>query len=413
MVAGETISAWMWSGPGSASLYTSATQLTNVVVQIWNILDGQQANAGAVLTAWASPTGDTAVAANSPYQTWLADAAGQIETAAVQIQSAATAFEGAQKATPHPAQFAAIDSFIATWAPLSFIPPIGAAVAAALLEHFYMTLQAQQAYAFWTAESAATVGALEPLPTPPATAVPAMLTPFISTGLVGQQPIAQVIQGVARSTAALPSVGSVGSAAAQPVSGVASLASQPTSALLSSGSELTQAPASMASSLGSVPSMASGPMSALGSPSTGSGSAGVDSLSWLGASAGGGTVAASLSGGGAGLSGLAGSAALAPVRGPVSWASTAANPTPEAEEVTVSRIAEAKAASGTGMPATSGGMGAPGAMAPAARQTSESERERGLNNPLAAAAVLYRPPRNMPVVTGAAGAQFVTGREAL
>jgi hypothetical protein len=100
--------------------------------------------------------------------------------------------------------------------------------------------------------------------------------------------------------------------------------------------------------------------------------------------------------------------ALAPIRGPVSWASTAeANPTTDPDEAVVSRIAEARAASAT--PATSAGMGAPGAMVPPGQQASERERER--DDKLAAAAVLYRPPTDMPVVTGAAGAQFVAGEE--
>jgi hypothetical protein len=49
-------------------------------------------------------------------------------------------------------------------------------------------------------------------------------------------------------------------------------------------------------------------------------------------------------------------------------------------------------------------------MAPPAQQGSSSQRERERNGTLAAA-VLYRPPGNMPVVTGAAGAQFVAGEE--
>jgi hypothetical protein len=72
----------------------------------------------------------------------------------------------------------------------------------------------------------------------------------------------------------------------------------------------------------------------------------------------------------------------------------------------VSRVAEARAASAT--PATSAGMGAPGAMAP---QASASARERERDGTLAAPAVLYRPPRDLAVVTGVAGAQFVAGEE--
>jgi hypothetical protein len=60
-------------------------------------------------------------------------------------------------------------------------------------------------------------------------------------------------------------------------------------------------------------------------------------------------------------------------------------------------------------------MGAAGAMMmpmhPASAAAHERDRELEDDNALAAAAVLYRPPEDMPVVTGAFGAQFVAGEE--
>src|SRR2546429_83161 len=68
---------------------------------------GQKATAGVLFTAWASPTGEKAVSANSPYEAWLTEAESQIAAAATQIQGAGAAFEFARAATPTPAQFVA------------------------------------------------------------------------------------------------------------------------------------------------------------------------------------------------------------------------------------------------------------------------------------------------------------------
>jgi PPE-repeat protein len=411
MAIGETISHWLWSGPGASSFHSAAAALMNVAGQISAILGGQQANAGVLLTAWASPTGEKAVSANSPYGAWLADAQTQIETAAILIQAAGTAFESAKAMTPTPPQFAENNAEFAVLVATNILGQNWPFIIANRMEYAAYTTQAVTAYSMYTTESADFMGALQPLPAPPVSAIPSSVDPSIFAGLAGQQPFGQVMQGMA----ALPSVGS---AAAQPVSALSQLVSQPSNAVAASAGQLAEAPSSMTPGLGALPSMASAPMtSGLGAPTAGSGGlagTGADSGGWFGGMpAAGGTVAAALSGGGAGVSGLGGAAALAPMRGPVSWASTAnaANPTAgqDADEVVVSRVAEARAASA--MPATSTGMGAPGAMAPPAQQASASARERGRDGTLAAPVVLYRPPRNMPVVTGAAGAQFVAGEE--
>ena len=406
MAIGETISHELWSGPGASSFYAASAALTSVVTQISSILDGQQANAGVLLTAWASPTGEKAIEADSPYGAWLTEAAAQITYAATQIQAAGTAFETAKNMTPTPSQF--------WWNNLEY----GVLMATNILgqnwpfiivnrvEHTTYTVMAVTAMSSYTLESAATVGTIQPLAAPPVSATPLPADPSISAGLAGLQPIGQAVSGAVNAVAP-----SAAGAALQPVSATAPLLSQPTSAL----SQLTQAPTAMTSGLTGLPSMASPMTSGFGSQSadgTGVTGAGADSGGWFGAMpASGGTVAAALSGGGAGLSGLGGTAA--PMRGPVSWASTTNTAKPaagaDADEVIVSRIAEARAASAT--PATSASMGAPGTMMPPAQQASASARERGQNSTLSAAAVLYRPPLKMPVVTGAAGAQFVAGEE--
>lgn len=407
---GEVISGWLYGGPpdGASSFFAAAGELQNVVGQIVGILDGQQANSAALLDAWASPTGADAVAANVPYAGWLVHQAGQIKAAATQIHTTGAAFDAAKAVTRSPGEFAILN---ATCLAMMAINPLvlGAlthAIAMNRAVHTAWTHTAVTSYAHYTSASTAMHGAMVPLTAPPSSTVRGEqgAQMLMSSGLG-----AQAAQGLAASP--LSSVGTVGSSvgsAVQPLSSATSLLSQPTSALTSSGSEFAQAPAA-ASSLSSMP-MTSMPMT--GSPTAGSGNAGADSGNWWAASGGGGTVAAAFSGGGAGFGGMGGLgsvATLARVQGPGSWGSVNAA-TPEANQVVMSRLDAVRPASS--MPATAGGMGAPGAMPPAARQAS-SERERGFNEALATAAVLYRPPKDMPVVTGAVGAQFMAREEVL
>jgi PPE-repeat protein len=401
---GEIISGELWGGPpdGASTFFATAIQLESVVGQIMQVLDGQQVNAGVMTTAWASPTGAKAVSSNAPYGAWLGQMAGHVTTAATQIRTAGMAFDTAKAMTRTPVEFAALDTACATLIATNILGINTPAIIANRVVWTLWTALAVTGMAHYTAASAP-VHALAELPVAPASSIPgASLTPSISEGLAGTQPIAQAMQGAAGAGAsALPSVGS---AAVEPVSAVSQLLS-PSTALLSPSSALAEAP-SAASGLSSVASAPMSAMSSVGSPGAGSGGAGAGSSNWLGAMGAGGTVAASLSGGGVGgLGGLGGVSGLAGIRPPGSW-NSAVSAAPEADQAMFSRISEARAASAT--PATSGGMGAPG-MAQGARQAS-AEREREGDGALAAAAaVLYRPPKDMPVVTGAAGAQFVAG----
>lgn len=412
MVMGETISNWMWTGtPGAGSWHAAASALTQVVGQLTGIQGGEQANAEALSVAWASPTGAMAVEANTPYQAWLAQIGPQIDAMASLIAQTGNVFHAAQFATPNPGVFATDWHNIITTAhglPLSF-----AAFFAALSQYATHTTQAMHAYfVTWMPASTSLVTTLlKPMPLPPVSAVPGAITPSMSGSMSG---------GVASAAAALPSglgalpsglgsLPSVGSAAAQPLSALPQVLSQAGSPLMSSGSALAQAPSSMASGLGGLPSSMAPPMSpGFGSPAAGSGDTGANSGNWIPAMSGeGGTVAAALSGGGAGTSGFGGTAAMAALRGPVSWASSADAAAPGGDRVVLSRFAEARAASTS---ATSSGMGAPGAMMPPARSAS-AKGEQESDATLASVAAPYRVPRNMPVVTGANGAQFVAGEE--
>jgi PPE-repeat protein len=397
----ELISAEMWAPPptfdGAAT--AAAGALIGVVSQINGILDGQQANVGVLLTAWASPTGEKAISANAPYQAWLTDMATQITAAAHQITTAAADFAAARTATPTPLEFLENWTEFFILVATNILGQNTHLITENRVQYAHLVARTMTAYHTYGSESAATVQTLPPLPAPPLSATP---NPSIGAGLAAAQPFGQAMQGSG-------ALRSVGSAAVQPISAtaplVSQLVSQPSNALMTSGGELAQAPPAMTSGLTGLPGLGS-----QGASAAGLGGTGADTGGWMGATpAWGSTVAAALSGGGAGISGVGGTA-LAPMRGPVSWASSAnlarPAPGPDAGKVVVSRIAEARAASAT--PATSAGMGAPGAMAPPA---SASARERGRDGTLAAPAVLYRAPRDMPVVTGAAGTQFVAGEE--
>lgn len=405
----EAISAQLWGGPGATSFHASAAALTEMATKLAAIMDGQQATAGVLSTAWASPTGESAIAANAPYQAWMTQAAAQMGVAATQISMAGLAFDAAQALTPTPGEFAQNNVEYAWLTATNLLGQNWPFIFVNRLQYAEYSIRAWTAMGFYTAESAGTVGTIQPLAPPPFSATLAPSNPSIAAGLAGSQSIRALTAG--GPTPMIPAAPPVG-AALQPVGALTSvlsqpgnLLSQPANALMSSGGELAQAPSAMTSGLAGLGSQTAG--------AGGTGGAGADGGSWIGAtSAAGGTVAASLSGGGAGLSGIGG-AVPAAMRGPVSWSSTtnAANPTPnpDGDGVVVSRVAEARAASAA--PATSAGMGAPGATMPPAQQASGPVRERERDGTLAATAVLYRPPTEMPVVTGAAGARFVAGEE--
>lgn len=110
------------------------------------------------------------------------------------------------------------------------------------------------------------------------------------------------------------------------------------------------------------------------------------------------------SGGGGGVG------ALGALRGPAGFAAaptvnaSAANP-----EGTLSRLNEARAASGA--PVSSAGMGSSGAMmGPMSHAGGEHGKEQSKRKtPLTSLAALYRAPTTVPVITGSGGAVFRPG----
>jgi hypothetical protein len=415
-IIGEMISGQYWTNvAGSSSLHATAANLTSTSTQLKGILSGHQVNSGVMQFAWQGPTGQLANTADTPQQLWLAASSAQLDGAATAVQGLATAFDAAQMATPHPAAFAQNDYWYPIWYGV-FIASLGIIsqpLVANNAEHAAYTTAAVTADAGYKSTSMGILAALQPLALtpPPLSGTPG--APSISPW-TAVQPLGPVLQGAAAlgatpAGAALPALSAAAqplSAAAQPLGAATSLLSQPSNALASSGGQLASTAAPMTSGLGGAPSSA---MTPVGSQGAGSGGPGTNDGSWYGATATGGTVAAALSsGGGVGLGGLGGAgAAMAPLRGPVSWASA----TPEADQPVVSQFAQTRAALAASP--TSANMGAPGTMMPpAARQGQESSsRDKALDNVLATAAVLYRPPKDMPVVTGAAGMHYLAGEE--
>ena len=71
-----------------------------------SILGGHEAAAGAQGAAWMSPAGAVSLAANIPYQAWIAEAAAQLSAAGAQIQATGEGFEALKAATDTPGQVA-------------------------------------------------------------------------------------------------------------------------------------------------------------------------------------------------------------------------------------------------------------------------------------------------------------------
>jgi PPE family protein len=400
---GEHISTMLYSGAGSSSFFTASAQLQSLSSQLLSILTQQQTNAVQLDAAWQGPAGQSAVLANEPYEAWLKTAAAHVEATALHTATAGSAFEMARGLAEPPAFWEMLDWICYAWMVCIQVFPLSAVVLAPLIAQNRATWGAATAlavggYSMYQVESAP-LQSHPPLVSPPMSAnlgapgIPA------ATGSPNSSATSAVnaASPVGSITTALPT--SVGSSVSQLLSAPSSLLSQPGSAVsgLSSVGSMAGMPASMGSS------MAASPTAGL----AGSGTAGGDAASWYGgaaagAGAGAAPVTATMSSGGFGST-----AALAAVRGPASWSSTAsvASPTQNANEVLFSQTRPAAATS-----ATSGGMGSPGMVPPARRDSNV--REDALDKALETAAAQYRgPPSTVPVVTGAAGAYFSAGEE--
>jgi PPE-repeat protein len=368
----------------------AAAELSTLASAIIAMLGGDQAVAAALGFAWPAPTGDLAVLANVPHLLWQANAAMMLAEHAAKIAETGMAFETLKAATPTPAEVETNQITHGVLQATNFLGINTPAIVANRAQYLgdYWVRSASNKYAYGAA-SAAGVQAIEPLPPPVMTTMP-------MGGGDPSQATSQTSAVQAPMQMLMPVFSQLGQLGGQ------------FGQLASGGGPL--------SSLMSLPQQALQPLMSLTSSSSGLGavsdSAGaLNGASWVGGGASvGGPVSASLGAGG-GVGGFGGAgAALAPLRGPVSWpsatvpvSSPSAAPTPAGGGAAVSA-----STSPAGM-----GMGGGGAMmAPMAARagTEQDDRDREQSAAiLGSIASFYREPVGVPVITGDAGALIGRG----
>ena len=396
----ERNSAGFWFGPGAGTFFSSAATLEALAGLLMSILGGHEAAAGAQGAAWMSPAGAVSLAANIPYQAWIAEAAAQLSAAGAQIQATGEGFEALKAGTDTPGQVAENQAEHVALNLANIFGILTPLIIANRAEYTRKWVTAAANMYSYSALSAAGVQAIPPLPPPVPTGTPSAAG--VASGAAQaatDKPLEQALGGPGQSmNTLLPLLGQLMAAPSQ-------------LGQIAGGSQVL-------SGLTQLPQQALSPFQSLigqfanaGAGLDASGAADAAAGSWITATpAAGGPVSAALSGGPGGI-GAVGPVSSA-LRGPVSWSSTvAASPSAAPESAApISRIVEARAAST--MPATMGSSGA--MMAPLAHgagRDSDNASLRDSAGTLLAAATLYRPPEGLPVVTGGSGAQFVTGEE--
>jgi PPE-repeat protein len=385
----EVNSAGFWLGPGAGSFMAASAELAALASAIIAMLGGDQAVAAGLAFAWPAPTGDLAVLANVPHLLWQANAAMMLAEHAAKIAETGMAFETLKAATPTPAEVETNQITHGVLQATNFLGINTPAIVANRAQYLgdYWVRSASNKYAYGAA-SAAGVQAIEPLPPPVTTTMPMGGSDQATSQTSAVQAPMQMLMPV------FSQLGQLGGQFGQ---------------LAGGGGPL--------SSLMSLPQQALQPLMSLTSSSSGLGavsdSAGaLNGASWVGGGASvGGPVSASLASGGGfgGVGGFGGAAALAPLRGPVSWpsatvpvSSQTAAPTPVASGAAVSA-----STSPAGM-----GMGGGAMMAPMAARAAADQDDRDREQSaaiLGSIASFYREPVAVPVITGDAGALIGRG----
>ncbi|ASX03538.1 PPE family protein [Mycobacterium intracellulare] len=383
----EINSAGFWLGPGGESFMAAAQNLLMVASGLIANLGGQEAINAALAMSWPDPTGELAVLAKVPLMLWQAAAAGHMSASASAIQEVAMAFEALKAATPTPAEIGENQIEHGVLQANNFLGMLTPAIAVNRTNYGRMWVTAaSNKYEY--ASSSMPIQAIPPMPEPPPTGTPAGATPSMAPP---QEKSAQDLLSGGGSDAMSMFMG--------PLSQFGGMAGQ-----LGGGGQLASLPQQ---AFQPFMSMLSG--GGLGSSLNPSGAMSAASAAdWLSATpAAGGPVAANLvsSGGGGGIGGLGA------LRGPAGFAAApTVNASATNPEGTVSRLNEARAASGA--PVSGAGMGSSGAMmgpmAHAGREEGKEESKRK-STPLASLAALYRAPTTVPVITGSGGAVFRPG----
>lgn len=387
----EGNSAGFWFGPGSSSFVAAAENLIAVAAGLVANLGGQEAINAALATSWPDPTGELAVLAKVPLMLWQAAAAGQIDAQAAVIHEVALAFESLKAATPTPMEVGENQVEHGVLQANNFLGMLTPAIGVNRANYSRMWVTAASNKYEYAAASMPIQG-LPPLPPPP----PATASGGATPSMPAPQEKASDLLGGGGDGAMNAFMG--------PISQVGSMAGQ-----LGQGGPF--------SSLSQLPQQAMQPFLQMLQGGMGGGNpadalAGATTADWLTATpAAGGPVSANLVGAGGGGGGGFGGGGIGALRGPASFGSTpainAASSTPESA---MSRVNEARLASGA---QTSGaGMGSSGAMmggmGHAAGEQNKEEAKRK-STPLTSLAALYRAPSAVPVITGGGGAVFRPG----
>jgi len=383
----EINSAGFWLGPGGESFMAAAENLLMVASGLIANLGGQEAINAALAMSWPDPTGELAVLAKVPLMLWQAAAAAHMSASASAIQQVAMAFEALKAATPTPVEIGENQFEHGVLQANNFFGMLTPAITLNRAHYGDMWVTAaSNKYEY--AASSAPIQAIPPMPEPPPAGTPGGATPSMSAP---QEKSAQDLLSGGGSDAMSMFMG--------PLSQVGGLAGQ-----LGGGGQMASLPQQAFQPFMSM--LSGGGLGSSLNPSSEAMSA-ASAADWLSAPpAAGGPVAANLvsSGGGGGVG------ALGALRGPAGFA---AAPTVNASAVnpegTLSRVNEARAASGA--PVSSAGMGSSGAMmGPMGHAGGEHGKEESKRKtPLTSLAALYRAPTTVPVITGSGGAVFRPG----
>lgn len=389
----EVNSAGFWLGPGAETFVAAAENLLAVASGLIANLGGQQAINAALAMSWPDPTGELAVLSKVPLMLWQAMAAGHMQASAATINAVALAFEALKAATPTPLEIGENQIEHGVLQANNFFGLLTPAIGVNRANYGRMWVTAASNKYEYAAASMP-IQAIPPMPPPPPATASVGATPSVPAPPGDKAQELATGGGEQAMQAFMGPLSQVGSMAGQlgqggPLGGLAQLPQQgmqPLMQLLQAGGAGNMNPA----------------VDALSSATT---------TDWLSATpAAGGPVAANLVGGaGGGGGGAVGG--LGALRGPSGFAAAptinAAATNPEAG---VSRVNEARMASGA--PVSSSGMGGSGAMmGPMAHAGGEQGKEESKrkSTPLASLAALYRAPTAVPVITGSGGAVFRPG----